>query len=198
MEAKAGGMEYVDMSTGGHKSPDYTAINPYGQVPAMKDGDVKMGESSAILRYIALKYKKDAYPTDDPAKCAKIDFAVDAVVDYIYKYHAQSVYVVLGFASPHDGQAAAVKSYVEACAQWVATFVGSDAFVGGATPTIADYKAVPFFYAAMQPVMKEKLKLELPATVTAYVERFFAKVGASQFMESAGGWSIKEFAASKA
>eukprot|EP00450_Noctiluca_scintillans_P038514 CAMPEP_0194479386 /NCGR_PEP_ID=MMETSP0253-20130528/2528_1 /TAXON_ID=2966 /ORGANISM="Noctiluca scintillans" /LENGTH=50 /DNA_ID=CAMNT_0039318605 /DNA_START=21 /DNA_END=169 /DNA_ORIENTATION=+ len=43
----------------------------------MKDGELAVGEGSAILRYIALKYKQtDAYPEEDLAKTAMIDFAL--------------------------------------------------------------------------------------------------------------------------
>lgn len=197
MEAKAGGMEYVDMGTGAHKKDDYLAVNPYGQVPAMHDGDVRIGQSNAILRYIAIKYKPDAYPVTDPAKCAKIDFAIDSFVDYVYPYHKTTVYVVLGFAGAPADQAAENKAYVEACTKWLSACVGDKPFCGGDTPSIADYKAAPFFYAAMQPAMKKKIGLEMPASVSTYVTSFMGKVGAAPFMESAGGWSIKELAASK-
>lgn len=197
MEAKAGGLEAIDMGTGQHKTEDYLAVNPYGQVPAFKDGDVKIGQSSAILRYLAIKYKPDTYPVGDPDKCAKIDFGIDSLADYVYPTHKTTVYVVLGFAGPPEDQAAEVKAYVAACEKWLATFVGASKFCGGDTPTIADYKAVPFFYAAMQPAMKKKIGLEMPASISNYCNEFIAAVGASSIMQSAGGWSIKELAASK-
>jgi len=55
--AEAAGINYttnlVDLSKGEHKSEEYLAINPYGKVPAMKDGNFAMSESAAIMRYIA-------------------------------------------------------------------------------------------------------------------------------------------------
>ena len=44
---------------GGLDDPEYRRINPHGLVPALKDGDVEMFESSAILRYLASKYGAD-------------------------------------------------------------------------------------------------------------------------------------------
>ena len=197
MEAKAGSLEAVDMMTGEHKKDAYLAVNPSGQVPALHDGDVKIGQSTAILRYLAMKYKPDTYPVANPDLCAKIDMAMDGLVDYVYPTHKETVYVVLGFSGPPADQAASCKAYAEACAKWLDTFVGDAKFVGGDTPTIADYKAVPFFYAAIQPAMKKKLGLEMPPAATTYANNFLAAVGASGFMESAGGYSIKEFCASK-
>lgn len=39
------GLEYtpvlLDMKKGEHKSPEFLAINPFGKVPALTDGDLK-------------------------------------------------------------------------------------------------------------------------------------------------------------
>lgn len=59
---------------GGLDDPEYRRINPHGLVPALKDGDVEMFESSAILRYLASKYGADTSFWDpDPAKQAAAD-----------------------------------------------------------------------------------------------------------------------------
>src|SRR5580698_648865 len=43
----------VDLGTGGHKKPEYMAAHqPFGQVPALEDGDFKLYESRAMIRYI--------------------------------------------------------------------------------------------------------------------------------------------------
>jgi glutathione S-transferase len=39
----------VDLFKGEHKTPEYLAINPRGQVPALVDGDVRVYESVAIV-----------------------------------------------------------------------------------------------------------------------------------------------------
>ena len=61
-------------SHGGLDDPEYRKINPHGLVPALKDGEVEMFESSAILRYLAAKYGADTSFWDpDPAKQANAD-----------------------------------------------------------------------------------------------------------------------------
>lgn len=56
---------HVDYFGGGHKKPEYLAINPNGALPALVDGDLKLSESNAILTYAAeLKGRDDAYPRD--------------------------------------------------------------------------------------------------------------------------------------
>lgn len=46
----------VDLMNGAHKQPDYLSINPFGQVPAIQDGDVTLFDSNAILVFMASKY----------------------------------------------------------------------------------------------------------------------------------------------
>ncbi|XP_033098619.1 glutathione S-transferase theta-1-like [Anneissia japonica] len=64
----------VDFSKEEHKSPEYTAIQPSQVVPAIKDGDFCLGESTAIVRYLAAKYKvaDHWYPADLKAR-ARVD-----------------------------------------------------------------------------------------------------------------------------
>ena len=59
--------------------PDwYLELNPFGGVPAIRDGDLVLAESQAILRYLATREgRDDLYPTD-PAARARVDWALDA------------------------------------------------------------------------------------------------------------------------
>jgi glutathione S-transferase len=42
----------VDFTANKHKEPDYLKINPFGRIPALEDGDLKLFESGAITMYI--------------------------------------------------------------------------------------------------------------------------------------------------
>ena len=46
-------------------SPEYLAINPLGQIPALSDGDVVLTESLAITLYLARKYGGALGPQSD-------------------------------------------------------------------------------------------------------------------------------------
>jgi glutathione S-transferase len=50
----------VDLVAGAHKKPDFLAINAFGQVPVIEDGEVTRADSNAILVYLARSYALDA------------------------------------------------------------------------------------------------------------------------------------------
>lgn len=54
----------VDLFTGAHHQPPYSDLNPNRMVPLLEDGDFRLSESSAILKYLAEKFDLPAYPKD--------------------------------------------------------------------------------------------------------------------------------------
>ncbi len=54
----------VDLFTGEHVQPAYGEINPSHLVPVLEDGDFRLTESSAILKYLAEKSGSPAYPKE--------------------------------------------------------------------------------------------------------------------------------------
>ena len=49
----------VDLGKGAHRTPDYLAMNAFGQVPVIQDGDVTLADSNAILVYLNERYASD-------------------------------------------------------------------------------------------------------------------------------------------
>ena len=47
----------VDITKDAHKLPEYTAVQPFGQVPYIDDDGFILYESRAIARYLEAKYK---------------------------------------------------------------------------------------------------------------------------------------------
>ncbi len=42
----------VDLMTGAHKQPEHLARQPFGQIPVLEEGDFRLYESRAIIRYL--------------------------------------------------------------------------------------------------------------------------------------------------
>ncbi|NER84136.1 MAG: glutathione S-transferase [Leptolyngbya sp. SIO1D8] len=55
----------VDLMAGAHKQPEFLALNPFGQVPVLVDGEVVLADAQAILVYLARQYGGEAWlPTE--------------------------------------------------------------------------------------------------------------------------------------
>lgn len=66
--ANAMGIDYefhsVNLGAGEQRQEAFLKINPAGRVPALVDGDFRMFESNAIMRYMAGKTVSPLYPQD--------------------------------------------------------------------------------------------------------------------------------------
>ena len=56
--------QMIDLMTGEHHQEPFASINPNRLVPVLDDGDFRLTESSAILKYLADKIDSTAYPKD--------------------------------------------------------------------------------------------------------------------------------------
>lgn len=62
----------IQFSKGEHKAPGYLAMNPRGKVPVLKDGDVTVYETLAILNYLEKKIPEPALFGRTPTEAAAI------------------------------------------------------------------------------------------------------------------------------
>ncbi|HSH07938.1 MAG TPA: glutathione S-transferase family protein [Burkholderiales bacterium] len=79
-------LEYqtVDLFTGEHLKPEFAAINPNCLVPVLEEGDFRLTESAAIIRYLADKVGSPAYPKDLKAR-ARVNEIMDWFNSNCYK-----------------------------------------------------------------------------------------------------------------
>lgn len=63
----------VDLPRREHKSPEFLARNPFGQVPVIEDGELTLPDSSAILVYLARRYDASGrWLPADPVLAARV------------------------------------------------------------------------------------------------------------------------------
>lgn len=55
---------YLDLGRGEHKTPEYLALNPNGQVPTLVDGARTLWESAAIMCHLAARCDSALWPQD--------------------------------------------------------------------------------------------------------------------------------------
>jgi glutathione S-transferase len=128
----------VDMMTGQHTSPEYLAVNPNHQVPTLLDGDLKIHESNAILRYLCNRHALNSwYPTDD-----RVRGKVDQWLDWTQCRFVPTMRdIVLNevFLGDKGDKAAAQRGRLHVKELFQILENGLDShFLVGETPTIAD------------------------------------------------------------
>ncbi|MEM0910368.1 MAG: glutathione S-transferase family protein [Pseudomonadota bacterium] len=62
----------VDFLAGEHKKPPLSDINPFGEIPILKDGDLVLRDSQAILVYLARQYASEEWLPTDAAAMADV------------------------------------------------------------------------------------------------------------------------------
>lgn len=141
--------EVVDLFTGAHLQPAFTSINPSQQVPVLEDGEFRLSESSAILKYLAEKTGSAAYP-GDLQKRARINEVMDWFNTGLYRdlgYGLVYPQVLPNYKREDDAvqKANLVWASEKAC-RWLGILdkdiIGSNEYVCGNEISIADYLGI--------------------------------------------------------
>lgn len=62
----------VDIRCGENKTNEFLKMNKFGQVPVLKDGDIVLADSNAILVYLAKKLRREDWLPEDPIGAASV------------------------------------------------------------------------------------------------------------------------------
>jgi len=143
--------QVVDLMKGEHMQPAYAAMNPSKLVPMLEDGDFRLTESSAILKYLAEKFELPSYPKDLRTR-ARVnermdwintqlcrDLAYGLVYPQIFPFHKR----------PSDEQQKGQLAWAQERAKgWMKildeSLIGKQKYLCGDQITIADYFASSF------------------------------------------------------
>ena len=139
--------QVIDVLTGEHYQEPYVSINPNRLVPVLDDGDLRLTESSAIMKYLADKIDSPAYPKD-VAKRAKVNEMMDWFNTNFYRDYAYG-WIYPQIFPHHKRQSDAVQDATiawgrERAEGWLAVlddhWIGPDRqYLCGDEITIADY-----------------------------------------------------------
>ena len=143
--------QVVDLFKGEHYKDEYLGINPNRMVPVLEDGDFRLTESSAILKYLAEKLGSAAYPPDLKER-ARVNERMDWINTQLCRDLAYNLVYPQIFPThkrqSEEGQAATLAWGCERSKRWLEVLdkhiLGSNRFLCGDRITIADYFAVAF------------------------------------------------------
>jgi glutathione S-transferase len=62
----------VDLMKAEHKSPEFLALNPFGQVPVLVDGETIVADAQAMLVYLARQYGNEQWLPLDAEPLARV------------------------------------------------------------------------------------------------------------------------------
>ncbi|GGX65967.1 glutathione S-transferase [Tateyamaria omphalii] len=159
----------VDLVGGAHKSPEFLAMNPNGQVPVLEDGEVVVSDSNAILVYLARTYAPDWIPSDAVGEANVQRWLTLAAGEVAFGSCAARLITL--FDAPLDPDFAAATA-AKAMQKLEHGLNGRDWLVGD-RPTIAD--VANYSYTAHAP--EGNVSLEPYPNVRAWLARFEALPG---------------------
>jgi glutathione S-transferase len=135
----------VDLKTGAHKTPEFLALNSFGQVPVLDDNGTIVSDSNAILVYLATKLgRTDWLPVDAKGAADVQRWLSVAAGDVAFGPAAARLVTVFGAKfNPEDviGRAHVLLKRLEA------HLAGRDWLVGRG-PTIADVALYSYLSSA--------------------------------------------------
>ena len=125
----------VDLANKAHKSAAFLAINPFGQVPVLQDGDVTLADSNAILVYLAMKYGGDTWLPRDPLGAARVQRWL-SVAAGLLAFGPAAARLAMLFKAPLNQAEAVARAH--ALFAVIEAELGAMPFITGDAPTIAD------------------------------------------------------------
>jgi len=172
----------VDLRSGAHKTPEFLALNPFGQVPVLDDDGTIIPDSNAILVYLATKLGcTDWLPTDAKGAASVQRWLSVAAGDLAFGPAAARLVTVFGAKfNPEDviARAHVLLKRLEA------HLAGCDWLVG-ARPTIADVA----LYSYLSSAPEGNVDLSAYANVNAFLRRIEALPGFVSFAKTPVGLS---------
>lgn len=161
----------VDLKNGAHKTPEFLAMNPFGQVPVLEDGSTVVFDSNAILVYLAQTYDpaRTWYP-QDPVAAARVQQWLSVAAGLI-AFGPAAARLVTVFGAKLDQ--ARAKEIAAGVLGVLDRQLADQAFVTGATPTIADVAL--YTYIAHAP--EGEVSLDPYPAVRAWLTRIEALPG---------------------
>jgi len=125
----------VDLAKGAHKSPEFLALNPFGQVPVIDDNGAVLADSNAILVYLARRYGDDHWLPTDAVQLAQVVRWLSVAAGQINNGPARARLITV-FGAGYDSKEAIAKSHD--LLKVLETELSQCDFLVGDLPTVAD------------------------------------------------------------
>lgn len=155
----------VDLLQGEHKQPPYLQINPWGQVPALVDGERVFQDAQAILVYLARKYGGENWLPTDAESLSRVVGWLSTTAGEIRQgpEHARLYHLFGAKSIPIERATEKAQTIL----QWLDDHLRGRQWLEFERPTIADIAVFP--YVALAP--DGGIALDAYPEVLAWIER---------------------------
>ncbi len=174
----------VDLQAGAQKKPEFLAISPFGQVPALEDDGVAIADSNAILVYLAKKAGRSDWLPEDALGAARVQRWLSvAAGELAYGPAAARLITVFGAGFNADEVISRAHALLGQLEQHLA---GRD-WLAADHPTIADVAI--YSYIARAP--EGNVELSAYPAVNRLLRRIEALPGFVPFAQTPAGLTAK-------
>lgn len=171
----------VDLAAGAHKSPEFLALNSFGQVPVLVDDDTVIADSNAILVYLAKKFGRSDWLPENPIAAAAVQRWLSVAAGQIaFGPAAARLITVFGAGFNADEVIARAHQILEVIE---AELDGKNWITGSVQPTLADIAL--YSYIARAP--EGNVDLAGYARVNSWLTRIEALDGFVPFVQTEVG-----------
>jgi len=149
----------VDFNVGAHKKPEHLAYQPFGQVPALEDGDFKLYESRAMIRYIdEVVPGQSLTPKDTKTRALMeqwISVETSNFTPHAMTYIGQYMFAPMHGKQPDLAKIEEAKPKLEKCLDILDKQLAKGPHFLGDQFTLADVCFMPYFEYAMTTPAKD-------------------------------------------
>lgn len=135
-------------SYGGNDTPEYLALNPNGRVPTLRDGEVTVWESHAIVRYLSAEYGSGLLFPLEPRDRAVVDQWTDWTATTLQPAWMAVFWGKVRTPVAQQDAAAIARAVAatNACFEIMETRLGRTSYLGGEQFSYADIVAGAAMY----------------------------------------------------
>jgi glutathione S-transferase len=186
---RAAGLDFEELDVWGKTtSPEFMQKYPAHLTPMLEEEGLPkgaLGESCAIMAYLCNKHGLTQFYPEEPGERAMVDNAMFYLIGTVYPLITRATYPTLGFAQyPGEVGTSDADDEMKARAQqdaeaalaepldvYRAFFLGGTPFIGGDSPSIADFR----FAASLE--FLRAIDYEFPAWAEDYMSRMEETLG---------------------
>ena len=168
-------LEFIDLTKGQQRTPEYLALNPTGRTPVLVDGDFALWESTAIMQYLAASASSPLWPDDARVRAAVVQWqsfdlqhwGKDGCQPLIFE---RLVKKIMGMGAPDAANVTKGTDAFHREARVLDDHLAKQPYLVGNAITLADFSvAAPLVYAK---------EAELPLAGYPDLAAWFARVSA--------------------